>query len=170
MSLDANPGTPGIQPTGGYALNSIASVDVIIGENVDDLGAFNFKLIYDDTRLAPVAGAGTGIEGNPDFNQQALDAQWTCSLPANSATADIDPATGPGHGVAFLSCFTTSAAPAITSGAIVATLRLRVLTAGESAISIAEAVFGHADGVEIGSCAPVAVTEMTCVGATIIGQ
>lgn len=170
LALDANSNTSGVQPTGGYEVNSIASLAVIAGEDLGDLSAFNFKLIYDDTRLAPVAAAGGPLEGNPDFNQQALGAQWTCSLPAGSATADIDPETGPGHGVAFLSCFTTSAAPVITNGAVVATLLLQVLAQGESSIEIGEANFGHADGVEIGSCAPVTTTEMTCVGATINGQ
>ena len=170
LALDADLGIAGVQPVGGFALNSTASIGVILGESVGDLGAFNFKLIYDDTRLAPVAGGGSSIEGNPDFNQQALGAQWTCSLPAGSATADIDPATGPGHGVAFLSCFTTSAAPVINNGVIVATLTLKVLVAGETGITIAEANFAHADSVEIGSCAPVTTTEMTCAGATINGQ
>ncbi len=154
----------------GAPLNTIVPMDVVLGEDAGDVAAFNFKLVYDDTRLAPIAGASSNLEGNPDFNQQALGPGWSCGLPTNSGTPDIDPATGPGHGVAFLSCFKSADAPLVSTATVIATLSLRVVATGESAITIAEADFGHLNGSEIASCAPVGTFEMICAGATINGQ
>jgi hypothetical protein len=168
LQLDMDPATPGIQPSLTVSGQQDMTVDVVLGDDVGELGAFDFKLVYDDTRLAPAAGGG-GLNGNPDFNEAALGTGWTCG-PSPSGEPDIDPATGPGHGVAFISCYVTGQPPAISAPAAVATLRLHFLAAGDASIDIAEANLAHYDATDIGSCNPVNNVEMACAGGSVTGN
>lgn len=167
LQLDMDPATPGIQATRTVSGQQDISIDVVLGDTVGELGGFNFSLIYDDTRLTPVTPGATGINGNPDFNDAALGAGWNCSMPGTSGLADIDAATGAGHGVAFLSCFVTGAPPSVSTATVIATLQLRVTATGPSDIAIADANFAHYDATEIGSCNPVVNVELTCAGGSV---
>ncbi len=167
LLLDMDPATPGIQATRTVTGQQDISIDVVLGDTVGELGGFNFSLVYDDTRLTPVVPGAGGINGNPDFNDAALGAGWNCSMPGTSGRADIDAATGPGHGVAFLSCFVTGAPPSVSTATVVATLQLRVTATGASEIAISDANFAHYDATEIGTCNPVVNVELTCAGGSV---
>jgi hypothetical protein len=69
--------------------------------------------------------------------------------------------------VALLSCFTIGGPATITTGTVIATLRLRVAAPGDGTIEIAEAVFGGSDGTEIGSCNPAGDVPVACKGLTV---
>jgi hypothetical protein len=169
LQLDLDPLIIDVQATAVVSVGNDIAIDVIFGENAGPLGALQFKVVYDDTILTPLAG-GTGVNGNPDLNDAVTGTAWTCSLPAGSGTPDIDPVSGPGHGVALLSCFTTTSPVTITTGTVLATLRLHVAAGGQADLAIAEAALGSHEGVELGSCNPVVDTEMTCVGGTVNPQ
>jgi hypothetical protein len=164
--MDAS--NPGVQSSITVPGPQDIDIGIVLGDDAGELNAFNFKVVYDDTRLTPVATTGGGTtNGNPDLNDAALGAGWTCSLPAGSAAPDIDQAIGPGHGVAFLSCYTNGTPATLTGAATIATLRLHVAASGTSALSLSEAVFFHPLQSEIGSCAPVITVEMPCFEGTV---
>ncbi len=168
LQLDMDASTPGVQSTVTVPGPQDIDIGIVLGDDAGELNAFNFKVVYDDTRLTPVATTGAGTtNGNPGLNEAALGAGWTCSLPSGSATPDIDPATGPDHGVAFLSCSTTGTPATLTGAVTVATLRVHVAASGTSALSLAEAAFFHPLQSEIGSCAPVITVEMPCFDGTV---
>jgi hypothetical protein len=162
-----DPSQPGAQSIVSVPGPQDISIPVMFGDSAGDLEAFNFKLVYDDTRLTPITGGGGTLNGNPDFNESALGGNWTCSVPSGSATPDIDPAAGPGHRVAFISCYTTGSPVAISAQTIIATLRLHVVASGTSSVAISEAAFFHPGDDEIGSCNPVIAVEMTCVDGSV---
>jgi hypothetical protein len=166
LQLDLNSKTAGVQPSVVLGSPGDVSIDVVFGNTASSLASFNFKLVYDDTRMAPVDSGASELDGNPDLNDAVLGKGWSCSLPAGSGTPDIDPEKGPGRGVAFLSCYTTGATVNITGSTVVATLRMHVTASGTTSVDITEATFARPDGTELGSCNPVVVTEMTCVGGS----
>jgi hypothetical protein len=150
----------GVQPDGGGPVGSTVTATLILGGNPGEVTAFNFKLTYDDTHLTPAAGAG-GANGNPDFLESTFGSGWTCTLPSNSGTPDMDPQTGPGHGVAFLSCFTTGPATNITTAPI-ATMTFTASAVGTTDLELQDVQFGNPAGEEIGSCLPLITYEMAC--------
>jgi hypothetical protein len=167
LQLDMDPGTTGVQASRRVAgPQDDISIDIVLGDNVGNLSAFNFSLVYDDTHLTPVAAASGGLNGNPDFNEIALSDTWNCGL-GGSPSPDTDAATGPGHGVAFLSCFTTAQGAAISTATVIATLRLHAAASGTSSITIDDADFSRYDGTSIGTCDAGGGT-MTCVGGSVI--
>jgi hypothetical protein len=168
LQLDMDPVTPGLQPALTVNGQQDISIDIVLGDDVGEFGAFDFNLVYDDTRLAPIGG-GSGLNGNPDFNDAALGTGWNCGA-GLSGQPDIDPETGPGHGVAFISCYVTGQAPTLGVPTAVATLHLRFLAAGDAAIDIADAHFAHYDATDIGSCNPVIYQAMTCAGGSVTGN
>jgi len=161
LQLDMDPATPGVQPAISVSGPQDISVDVVLGNNIGPLAAFNFKLIYDDTRLSPA-----GALPDPAVNIAALGSGYACGLPATSGQPDIDPATGAGHGVALLSCFNTQGVT-LSAPTVLATLRLHVNASGQSTVTLADAGAGNDQGAELGSCEPVYAREMTCVGGSV---
>ena len=166
LQLDMDPATPGLQSVRSVSGLQDINVDIVLGDDVGSLGALDFTLVYDDTRLTPGAAGAGGLAGNPDFNESALGGTWNCGL-GGSPSADTDAATGPGHGVALLSCFTTAAGSDIAAATVIATLRLHVAASGTSSITIGNAHFAHYDTTDIGTCDAVAGGTMTCAGGSV---
>ena len=165
VALDTRTGEAGVQTTASAAVGSTLEVDVLAS---DDWGAFNslqFEVVYDDTVLEPLPGAG-GVDGNPDFDQVSLGAEWNCSLPVTSGTPDVEPLSGPGQGVAFLVCFTTSSAVDVSAGDRIARLSFR-LAGGSSDLSFRNVILGRPDGTELGSCNPTSSVSLACAGAAL---
>jgi hypothetical protein len=163
LQLDMDAATPGVQASLSVSGPQDINIDVVLGDNAGSLGAFNFSLVYDDTRLIPLASSG-GLNGNPDFNETALGSTWNCDLAGSSP--DIDPVSGPGHGVAFLACFTTGGST-IASATVIATLRLHVAASGVSTITIRDAHFAHSDTTDIGTCDAIVGGSMACSGGAV---
>jgi hypothetical protein len=166
LQLDMDPGTAGVQASRRVIGSQDISIDIVLGDNVGNLSAFNFSLVYDDTRLTPVAAASGGLNGNPDFNEIALSDTWNCGL-GGSPSADTDAATGPGHGVALLSCFTTAQGATISTPTVIATLQLHVAASGTSSITIDDADFSRYDGTSIGTCVASSGGTMICTGGSV---
>jgi hypothetical protein len=166
LQLDMDPATPGVQPSLTVGGPQDINIDIVLGDSVGNLGAFDLSLAYDDTRLTPGAAGSGGLNGNPDFNESALGGTWNCGL-GGSPSADTDAATGPGHGAALLSCFTTAAGSDIAAATVIATLRLHVAASGTSSITIGSAHFAHYDTTDIGTCDAVAGGTMTCADGSV---
>jgi hypothetical protein len=164
LHLDMDPTTPGVQSLLNVNGPQDISVDIVLGDTVRDLSALNFSLIYDDTRLTPAGVNNGGLDGNPDFGD-GLGIYWNCGLGGSSP--DIDAATGPGHGVAFLSCYTTATGNDIDPATVIGTLHLHVAASGTSAITIGDASFAHYDLTNIGTCDPGGGGTMTCLGGSV---
>jgi hypothetical protein len=178
LSIDMDPETPGIQSTRQVAPGASFAVDVVVeGVPADrPLGAFQFSLVYDDTViLAPeVADEGTALDDNPDANQEALGRQgWDCSVfGAAFPQGDRDTESGPGHGKAFIACLNPEGPFQATGTVVLATVRFNATaSAGQSDLSLEEAVVGDDGGTEIGSCNPATAFEARCEPARVtIGQ
>lgn len=166
LALDLDPATPGIQASLATKDAQDVSIDIVLGDNVGNVSAFDVKLIYDDTKLTSLGNGKGGLDGNPDFNDIALGSGWDCSL-SGSPSADTDPETGEGHGVALLSCFATGAGAPVTSPTTIATLHLHAAAAVSTGITLSDVHLSHDDGTEIGSCNPVLQVELTCTAATL---
>ncbi len=82
--------------------------------------AFNFDLLYDDTLNQCVTSANTNLDSNPDANlgnttfstpDLGDNSGWDCTgIGISPPACDKDPARGPGHGDAYLGCYSTSSA------------------------------------------------------------
>ncbi len=166
LQLDFDLREPGIQASQAVAVGVITYIDVVLGKSATDISALQFTIMYDDTLLAPILGDSGTVNGNPDFNDGVLGTAWSCGLSPGSGTPDSDPATGPGHGVATLSCFTTTTPAMLTAPTVIATLRLTAVAPGESNLEITGLVSDF-DGVQLGSCEPGFDIDMTCVGGTL---
>jgi hypothetical protein len=161
-----DPATPGVQASRSVNGPQNINIDIVLGDNVGSLGALDVSLVYDDTRLTPAGMGSGGLDGNPDFNDGALGVAWNCGL-GGSPSPDIDEATGPDHGVALLSCFTTAQGATVGSATAVATLRLHVAASGTSDITIGSAHFSHNDATDIGTCDAGGGGTMTCAGGSL---
>jgi hypothetical protein len=173
VTIDADPATAGIQaartvnegPTWGF------TVDVLIA-SVSDLSAFNFELVYDQTKLsAPTISTGPDTDRNPDAEQAFLASTgrtWSCSPPA--PTGDADPSAT--VGAARLVCFSTggSAGPSVgASPVVLAHVQFTAISSVSptSSLTLRNLNTFAATGVETGSCNPIVVKSATCTGATI---
>jgi hypothetical protein len=145
------------------------NIDVVLGDNVGNVSAFDIKILYDDTKLTPGAAGSGGLDGNPDFNDAALGTGWNCGQ-AGSPSPDVDAATGALHGVAFLSCYATGAGATVASATAIATLRLHAAAATDTGIELSEVHITHSDATELGSCNPIVLVEMTCAGGVLSSQ
>jgi hypothetical protein len=142
------------------------ALDLVAQRDFGEVASFQFILFYDDWVLmtSPVSDGAR----NPVLDS-AFGPDWECSLPGESGTPDIDPAGGPGHGVAFLSCFTIAAPVRIAPGTVIATFQVSSGESGWSNVQISEAVLGGPDGSVVGACNPPGEVPMTC-GETTIGS
>ena len=117
LTVDADPGTGGVQASASIGVALTFSVDVLISD-VADLQAFNFELVYDQTILsAPTLVSGSDTDRNPDAADTFLTStgrSWSCSPPAPSG--DVDPS--PSVGAAFISCFSTGVPASPSAGGI----------------------------------------------------
>ena len=162
-----DPATPGVQSSLSVSGPQDISVDVVLDDNVGSLGAVDFRLYYDDTRLTPVVVAGdSNLDGNPDFNDGELGTAWNCGA-GGGPTPDLDPAPGPDHGMAFLSCFTTGGGSTIASATVVATLQLHVAASGTSNITIGYAHFSHYDSTDLITCDAAGGGIVRCAGGSV---
>jgi hypothetical protein len=164
-----DPKTDGVQSSLTISGAQDISIDIVLGDNVGNVSAFNFTLVYDDTLLTPSPASGAGLDGNPDFNPAALGKEWNCSG-GGSPSPDIDPEKGPGHGAALLSCYALAGGTSLTAPTVIGTLHLQASAAIAASIELADVQFAHDDGTEIGSCNPIGAVEMTCAGASVVAQ
>jgi hypothetical protein len=178
LSVDMDPDTPGIQSSREVAPGAAFAVDVVAeGIPADHpVGAFQFDLVYDDTVIvAPeVADEGTALDDNPDANQDALGPEgWNCSVFGVAfPQGDKDTETGPGHGRAFIACLSASGPFKATGTVTLATVRFNVTaSAGQSDLTLENAVVGDDGGTEIGSCNQAIAFEAQCEpGKVTVGQ
>lgn len=169
VTVDANPSVSGTQSSNTVFVSTSTSVDVLVG-SVSDLRAFNFELVYDQTKLsAPTISTGSDLDRNPDANQSFLTSTgrtWSCSPPPPSGDTDPSPTVG----VAFISCF-SSGAPAGpgagSAGEVIARVQFDAVAPGSSALTLRNVNTFKAGGAETGSCNPVVVVAATCTGATL---
>jgi hypothetical protein len=164
IQLDMDPATPGVQASRTVSGPEDINVDVVLGNNVGTVGAFNMIVLYDDTILTPGLAGGGGLNGNPDFNEAALGGTWNCGL-GGSPSSDVDGATGPLHGAAFLSCFNAAGGASVTSPTVVATLRLHSSAPVTTNITFGDVHFSHDDTTDIGSCDGGATG---CIGSSVL--
>jgi len=149
--------------------------------------AFQFNLEYNDTlnRCLPVdcdTDAETeGIQGtcrdsNPDandgtpaFSTPDLGSGWNCNASdVDPPLCDKDPLTGAGHGVAYLSCFSTNAGTlpvSTTTSEPIAVVTFQVLAGGTDNLKLnLVAMYGAAGGFLF--CDPPPAAPGPCKGAT----
>jgi hypothetical protein len=160
------------------SVNVGSSFDVAVCATLPaPIAAFNFRLIYDDTViLAPeVADEGAGVDDNPDanlgtttFTSPALGSpNWDCHRGVSAyPKGDDDPATGPGHGRAYVTCGDVLGPWPLSSG-VLAMVRFDATGAGETSLSFANVELTAGNVYQIGSCSPVLDSEATCVAATV---
>jgi hypothetical protein len=152
------------------------SVAVCLEDPPFALMAFAFEVVYDDTViLAPeVADVAPALDDNPDANQAALGGGWDCSAAGFAyPTADIDPATGAGHGWAKIGCYSLAGPWTFTSTGYIALISFQTQgVSGSSAVGLQNVVLGGISegGAEMGSCNPTIAVPMPCVdGAVAVG-
>jgi hypothetical protein len=172
VSLDVAPGTPGVQSSGYVGTSGSFTVDLVAAD-YEDLGAFNFEVVYDQAFLsAPTIATGPDVDRNPDANQAYLSSTGrsiSCDPPLPSADADPSATVG----VAFMSCYSTGggAGPeaAHDAPAVLATLTFTILSpSGGSALSLRNVnMFSSAGTIELGSCAPLVATPAACVNGIV---
>lgn len=167
LTLDPDASVPGTQPGLFTTVGAPVEIDVLLGDAAPSVSALNFRIVYDDTILMPLPGASGG-DGNPDFNEAVLGSGWSCALPAESGQPDSDPLTGPGHGVALLSCFTNGQTSSISGPSVIAKMRFTAIAPGNTSLEIREAAAADSSFTELGSCEPVALVEMTCSGTFVV--
>lgn len=167
LTLDPDASVPGTQPGLFTTLGAPVEIDVLLGDAAPSVSAFNFRIVYDDTILMPLPGA-SGSDGNPDFNEAVLGSGWSCAPPAEPGQPDNDPLTGPGHGVALLSCFTNGQTGSISGPSVIAKMRFTAIAPGNTSLEIREAAAADASFTELGSCEPVALVAMTCSGTFVV--
>jgi hypothetical protein len=181
LLIDLDASTPGIQSTRDVKVGDVFRASVVIvnapqfENDAGGIGAFNFNLNYDKTKIiAPSIAGGPSTNRNPMLNMAALGgdaAGWSC-LPAPEGDLD-DPGGIPGDGVpgtgqAFLSCFTPGTGH--EGGTIVlATIEFHAVATGSSNLALSEVelsggslfiAFAHCNGDSVGPfvpCAPATV-------------
>lgn len=161
--VDMDASTPGIQATRDVNRGDVFQVAIVLTNvppnqnNLGGLAALNFTLNYDKTKIvAPTYSGGPIISRNPRLNLPDLGGEaagWQC---APAAEGDLDDPGGisgdgnPATGEAFLSCFTSGAAPA-SGTLVIATISFTAIAQGSSdltltAVSAADSVaiaFAH---------------------------
>ncbi len=127
------------------------SVAICLTDVSSPPAALQFELLYDDTlnECLPVECSpsdGHCRDSSPDLNAGAtvfsspsLGTGWECEL-GTPPSCDDDPATGPGHGMALLMCFSTHeptlpAGPGVSSP--IAEVKLRSFYPGVDNLSLA---------------------------------
>lgn len=168
MAIDALPGAPGVQSSGAVAPGSF-SVDVVVS-GVSNIGAFNFDVEYDSTKLnAPTVTGPDSRDLNPDANQAFLEGSgraFVCDPPA--------PAGGIGGGtlkVARISCSSTGPATGVDAVSPQAIASVQFATVGAAtgtSLALNNVNVFNADGSsELLSCNPTVRVIATCSGASV---
>jgi hypothetical protein len=163
-------------------LGSSYRVAVCVKDPPAAIGTFTIELVYDDTlNQAPeLADSGTGLDDNPDANAGAttwpnsntgddLGGAWDCSnFGYFWPKGDIDPATGPGHGRAEITCMSLTGPWTLgdneTEGAL-ATVQFKVIGTGADTLHLENVYVADKDGAEIGSCNPAILVPISCFDA-----
>jgi len=142
------------------------------------IGVVSFDVIYNDIlNTAPeVANSGNALDDNPDAN--AGSTTWGSSLGTGFDCSggglafpkgDKDPATGAGHGDAFLSCKSATGPWTLgdneTSG-VLAVITFHANAAGTDNLRITNGLLGYSDATEMGTCNPTVTYEMDCNGGS----
>ena len=178
LKLDLDPGAPGIQSTRQVAPSTTFDIDVV-AEGIPEgrpVGAFQFFLVYDDALIlaSEVPDDGTAVNDNPDANEDALGRQGLdCSVLGTAfPKGDVDEASGPGHGMAFIGCLNLTGPFRATGSVTLATVRFNVVgSSGESDLQLERAVVGDSEGGELGTCAPVIYFDAGCEpGLITVGE
>jgi hypothetical protein len=164
LSIDADPGTPGIQESRTVG-SSTFTVDIVVQDLPRPMGVFQFSVIYDQTVMnAPTLGAPIPpLDRNPDANQEYLNAGGS-DFNCVAASGDRDP--DPGIGAAMLTCETLPG-PGASGDGVLATLTFHAVSAGSSDLGITSAVLGDRSAAEISTCNPVIAHPMLCYDASI---
>jgi hypothetical protein len=136
VDLDAS--TPGIQSERTVSVGDMVRVAIVATNLSQGVGAFNFFLDYDRTRVvAPSYAGGSSTDRNPDMNNAAMGDGWTC-LPAPEGDVDdpggIEGDGNPLTGRALLSCFSTGGGPSGTL--VLATVEFIAVEAGTTQLSL----------------------------------
>ena len=175
LAIDVDPFAFGIQTSGAVSVSAPFSVDIVLVDPPNLLGAFTLSLLYDDniirgTELTDTPG-GDSLDDNPDANQAALGGGWDCSiLDLTFPTGDTNPETGPQAGKATISCWSITGPYQFASTGVIASVNFVPVSLGSTALYLAEVVLGDSAGGEIGSCNPVTSTEIACGAASITVQ
>ncbi len=131
--------------------------------------AFNFQLVYDDTLNHCVAGAAgstypPGLDSDPNanagatvFSTPSLGPNFECtSSGAAPPSCDTDPATGPGHGKAYLGCLSAVGPYNLPVGQGVASplaeVTFTAVATGTDAMSVQDASVASGDTNEWVAC------------------
>jgi hypothetical protein len=160
VDLDAS--EPGIQSTRSVDAGDVIRVAVVLA-NVPSggVGAFNFRLIYDNAiAVAPSIEGGPTTDRNPDMNDGALggeDRGWACAPPA--PVGDMARASGSTYGDdvgdAFLSCYSgTGGAENATGDVALATVELRTVAGGSTAVRLENVALYDPGITQVGGCPP----------------
>jgi glucose/arabinose dehydrogenase len=167
VQVDANPTVAGVQTSRGVSSGTF-SVDVV-ASGLQDVGAFNFDLIYDPATLsAPGVIGGDSRDSNPDANQPVLESTgraFTCT-PPDPAAALVSGALR----VARIAC--TSSGPQngadLTTPQTIASVTFNVVgTSMGSGLTLANVnIFDRMDK-EVASCNPTVSVTTSCAGASV---
>jgi hypothetical protein len=171
LAIDLDSATPGIQTTRDIAVGDIVRVGVVV-LNVPagpGISAFNFEVDYDKTKaVAPTYAGGEATDRNPDLNDDAVGAGWSC-LPAPQGDLDDEGGTegdgNPATGQAFLSCFVSDGNK--TGTVVVATIEFHAVAAGTLSLSLSNVNIGVGDGIEVARCGDSDAHVVPCAGATL---
>jgi hypothetical protein len=174
LAIDVDPFTSGIQTSGAVSISTSFSVDIVLVDPPEVLGAFYLSLLYDDNiiRGTELADApGDSLDDNPNANQAALGGGWDCSiLDLAYPAGDKNPETGPQAGDAWISCWSLTGPYQFASTGVIASVNFVPVSPGSTWLDLANVLLGNSGGVEMGSCNPISSKEMTCGAASITVQ
>ena len=168
------PGAVGIQDdcvadkgSGAYDVDVYA---VYTGAEPPGIEAFDAMVDDADTsRLAPIPGASSGLNENPDFRPVVEPTSWQCP----TTVADSG-AGGPGHALSMISCHDAALEDPITVGPAAITWLFRVhyefppdAEAGQVALSLPSGGLFDQFALPLGGCDDGSEPLMECRGATV---
>ncbi len=170
LRLDCDPATAGVQSACTYPQGTaFVDVDVVFENNssaATTIGSFNFDAIsIPQPALNPKPGVDANNDTNPDLNDAAFPADFTCAY--TPSTPDIDP--NPDRAQSRSICFTsTNDGPTVPAGT---SLRLATVhyTSSNAVSSVSLEGVQISDNLvdEVMSCSEVVQSAGDCTGATI---
>ncbi|MGD0116386.1 MAG: hypothetical protein ABSC13_10390, partial [Dehalococcoidia bacterium] len=183
IDMDPTNGSGPCNPVDASAQHNVGdvySVAVCLTNSQSPPGVFQYNLVYDDSanQCVPTACAPDDslcLDSNPDanagstvFSTPSLGTGWTCEAGnAWPPNCDEDPATGPGHGVAYIGCLsldsstqTLPVGPGVS--APLAEVKFRALTPGTQSLSLLGVDAGDSVGNTLVACGD----GSTCSGGT----
>lgn len=172
LALDCNPQQTGTQSSCAVSPGSSVDIDVVLTNHTDvrlTLGAMGVNILSDSrAALAPVIvdADPAGVDGNPDFNQQALsELGWQCSPPPPSA--DFRP--GEPTSDSYIGCFnglTPDQGLNAGESLVFATVSYQG-GLGTANLTIKNGNVYDRGFAELGTCNVMIYVRMTCTGATV---